>query len=173
MTSEPGNISALFIRRPVATILIMVGALILGAVSFSYLPIASLPTVERPTIGVWGGLPGASPITVATTVAQPLEAQLGTIPGVVEMSSYSTTGGTWIALQFDLRKDIDAAGEEVQAAINAASPNLPTALSFPPSYYKSNPAGFALAGLSFKSDVVPTSEIYQFVDGVIGPRLTH
>jgi multidrug efflux pump subunit AcrB len=134
------NLSRPFVHRPVGTLLLALGILLLGAVSYSKLPIASLPSVERPTIAVYAILPGASADTIASSLAQPLETQLGIIPGIVEMVSFSATGGTSIVIQFDLTKDIDAAAGEVQAAINAAAPNLPKDLPNPPYYVKANPA---------------------------------
>ncbi|MBI1775581.1 MAG: efflux RND transporter permease subunit [Proteobacteria bacterium] len=172
MSPAGWNISGPFIRRPVATILLMLGVLILGGVAYTRLPIAALPSVDRPTIGLWASLPGASADTVATALAQPLETQLGIIPGIVEMSSFSAMGGTSIVLQFDLRKDIDAAAGEVQAAINAAGPNLPKAWAWPPVYWKANPAGAPVIALALSSDVIPPGEIYQDADSVIGPKIS-
>ena len=166
------NISAPFINRPVATLLLTFAVLVLGAVAYQHLPIAALPAVDRPTIGVYAPMPGASADTVARALAQPLETKLGIIPGIVEMTSWSAMGGTQIILQFDLRKDIDAAAGEVMAAINAAGPNLPKAWGWPPRYYKANPAGFAVIALALTSDVIPASEIYEAADSVIGPKLS-
>ena len=103
------NVSAPWIRRPVATTLIAIGILLVGIVAYLRLPIAALPSVDRPTIGVWAGLPGASADTIASALAQPLERQIGTIPGIVEMRSFSATGGTQLTVQFALDKNIDAA----------------------------------------------------------------
>ena len=165
------SITAQFILRPVATSLLMAGVLLLGMVAYARLPIASLPAVERPTIEVYAPFPGASPNTVATSLAQPLERTIGLIPGVVEMSSYSGMGGASIVTQFDLSVDVDTAAGAVQAAINAAGPDLPKG-PWPPVYWKSNPAGFAVISLALTSDVVPAGEVYDLADGVISPKLS-
>ena len=165
------SVTAQFILRPVATSLLMAGVLLLGMVAYARLPIASLPAVERPTIEVYAPFPGASPTTVATSLAQPLERTIGLIPGVVEMSSYSGMGGASIVTQFDLSVDVDTAAGAVQAAINAAGPDLPKG-PWPPVYWKSNPAGFAVISLALTSDVLPAGEIYDLADGVIAPKLS-
>ena len=164
--------AALFILRPVATSLLMIGVLLLGLTAFARLPIASLPAVDRPTIIVNAPLPGASPTTVATALAQPLESSIGLLPGIVEMSSFSATGGTEIVVQFDLATELDAAAGAVQAAISAAGPNLPKSYGWPPSYFKANPAGFPVIALALTSDTVPASEVYDDADGVISPKLS-
>lgn len=166
------NLSAPFIRRPAGTLLLALGTLMLGAVCYSKLPIASLPAVERPTISVSADLPGASADTVASTLCQPLERQLGIIPGIVEMAAFNATGGTQIAIQFVLEKDIDAAAAEVQAAINAAGPYLPTDLPFPPTYRKVNPGGFAVMALALTSDVLTPGDVYKFADSVLVQKLS-
>ncbi len=166
------NLSRPFILRPVATTLLSIGTLLLGLVAFALLPIASLPAVERPTIGVWASLPGASADTVARGVAQPLEAQLGVIPGIVEMSSFSAAGGTEITLQFRLGVDIDAAASAVQAAISAAGPNLPKDLPRPPGYWKANSGGFSIMALALTSETTPASEIYDYADRVVAQQLS-
>ena len=166
------NLAAPFIRRPVATILLMIGIVLLGIVAYVRLPIASLPAVDRPTIVVWAPLPGGSPATVATALAQPLERQLATIPGIIEMTSYSSTGGTQIVIQFDLSKDIDDAAGAVRAAINAAGPYLPKAFGWPPIYYKANPAAASVIALALTSDVIPPGEIYDYADSVLSPKLS-
>ncbi|MDR3517457.1 MAG: efflux RND transporter permease subunit [Azospirillaceae bacterium] len=166
------NLSAPFIARPVATLLIMLGVLLLGAVAYRALPIAALPSVERPTISLWAPLPGASAATVATALAQPLEHQLGLIPGIVEMASYSGSGGVSITIQFDLDTDIDSAGEAVQAAINAAGPDLPKNYGWPPTYSKANPSGSAVIALALTSDTVPAGALYDAADAVLSPKLS-
>src|SRR5881227_3883505 len=128
------NIAAPFIRRPVATTLLTIALALVGAVAFRFLPVAALPTVEFPTIQVSARLPGASPETMAASVATPLERQFGRIAGVTEMTSSSGLGSSSITLQFDLSRDIDAAGRDVQAAINAARGNLPANLPGNPTY---------------------------------------
>jgi multidrug efflux pump subunit AcrB len=166
------NLSRPFVHRPVATLLLALGILLLGSVSYSRLPIASLPAVERPTIAIYAVLPGASPDTIATSLAQPLESQLGLIPGILEMASFSATGGTSIFVQFDLTKDIDAAANQVQAAINAAAPNLPKDLPAPPYYVKANPGGFSVIALALSSDVLPAGDVYDLADSVVVQKLS-
>jgi multidrug efflux pump len=166
------NLSLPFVQRPVATLLLALGILLLGAVSYSRLPIASLPAVERPTIAVYAVLPGASSDTIASSLAQPLETQLGLIPGIIEMAAFSATGGASIVIQFDLTKDIDTAAGEVQAAINAAAPNLPPDLPSPPYYVKANPGGFSVIALALNSDVLPAGEVYDYADSVVVQKLS-
>ena len=165
------SVTAQFILRPVATSLLMAGVRLLGMVAYARLPIASLPAVERPTVEVYAPFPGASPVTVATSLAQPLERTIGLIPGVVEMSSYSGMGGASVVTQFDLSVDLDTAAGAVQAAINAAGPDLPKA-QWPPVYWKSNPAGFAVIVLALTSDILPAGEVYDLADSVISPKLS-
>src|SRR5579862_8661072 len=132
------NISAPFIRRPVATALLSIAIFLAGAVAFRLLPVSPLPQVDFPTISVSASLPGASPETMASAVATPLERQFGRIAGVTEMTSSSSLGSTSVTLQFDLDRNIDAAARDVQAAINAARGYLPANLPANPSYWKSN-----------------------------------
>src|SRR5712691_8527836 len=134
------NLSAPFIDRPVATTLLTIGLALTGAAAFRLLPVAPLPQVDFPTISVQASLPGASPETMAATVATPLERALGRIAGVTEMTSSSSLGSTRITLQFDLSRDIDGAARDVQAAINAARTLLPSSLPNNPTYRKANPA---------------------------------
>src|SRR6478672_11397702 len=133
------NLSALFIARPVATTLLTIGLALAGAAAFFLLPVSPMPNVDYPTISVSAQLPGASPETVATSVATPLERHLGTIAGVSEMTSQSSVGSARVTLQFDLDRDIDGAARDVQAAINAARALLPSGLPSNPSYRKVNP----------------------------------
>jgi HAE1 family hydrophobic/amphiphilic exporter-1 len=135
-----GGISAPFIRHPIATSLLMVGILFIGIVAYPSLPIAPLPQVDFPTIQVSAQLPGASPETMASAVAQPLETQFAQIAGVSQMTSTSTLGSTSITIQIDLDRNIDAASNDVPAAINAAGGQLPNNLPSPPTYRKVNPA---------------------------------
>ncbi|MBV8184923.1 MAG: efflux RND transporter permease subunit, partial [Hyphomicrobiales bacterium] len=135
-----GGISAPFIRHPIATSLLMIGILFVGLVAYPRLPVAPLPQVDFPTIQVSASLPGASSETMASAVAQPLETQFAQIPGVAQMTSTSVIGSTSITLQFDLERNIDAAANDVQAAINAAGGQLPKNLPTPPTYRKINPA---------------------------------
>src|SRR5258705_2191130 len=134
------NFSATFIRRPIATALLMAALFLVGAVAYPLLPVAPLPQVDFPTIVVTGSLPGASPETMASNVAQPLERQLSQIPGVTQMTSLSALGTSSITVQFDLNRNIDAAAQDIQSAINAAGGQLPTNLPSPPTYRKVNPA---------------------------------
>ncbi|HEY3148329.1 MAG TPA: efflux RND transporter permease subunit, partial [Dongiaceae bacterium] len=126
------NISTPFIRRPIATSLIMLGVLLAGAATFPFLPVAPLPQIDFPTISVSASLPGASPETMAATVATPLEQQLAQIPGVSQMTSTSLLGNTTVTVQFDLDRNIDGAAQDVQSAINAAAGQLPKDLPRPP-----------------------------------------
>src|SRR5438105_4282157 len=134
------NISAPFIRRPVATSLLSMGLFLFGALAFPFLPLATLPEVEYPTITVFANLPGASPETMATAVATPLERMFGRIAGITQMTSTSQLGSTNITMQFDLDRNVDSAARDVQAAINAARGQLPANLPTNPSWRKVNPA---------------------------------
>src|SRR5437773_3174330 len=134
------NLSAPFIDRPVATTLLTIGLALAGAAAFRLLPVSPLPQVDFPTISVSASLPGASPETMAATVATPLERSLGRIAGVTEMTSNSSLGSSQVTLQFELSRDIDGAARDVQAAINAARSLLPTGLPSNPTYRKVNPA---------------------------------
>jgi hydrophobe/amphiphile efflux-1 (HAE1) family protein len=165
------NISAPFIRRPVATSLLMAGTILLGIVAYARLPIASLPSVERPTVAVYAPFPGATPNTVATALAQPLERNIGLIPGIAEMYSYIGMGGASIVIQFDLSKKLDAAAGAVQAAIKGAAPDLPKG-PWPPYYWKANPSGFAVIALALTSDVTPMGDVYYFADSIVSPKLS-
>jgi hydrophobe/amphiphile efflux-1 (HAE1) family protein len=160
------------ILRPVATTLLAAGVLMLGVVAYMHMPIAALPSVDRPTIGIWAGLPGASADTIATALAQPLERQVGIIPGIAEMGSFSATGGTQITVQFDLARDIDAAATAVLAAINTAGPNLPKDLPQPAVYWKANPSGWAVIAISLTSDTVEPKVMYDYADSVIAQKLS-
>jgi hydrophobic/amphiphilic exporter-1 (mainly G- bacteria), HAE1 family len=135
-----GSISAPFIRYPIATSPLMVGVLFVGIVAYPKLPVAPLPQVDFPTIQVSALFPGASPETMASSVAQPLETQFAQIPGVAEMTSTSSLGSTAITIQFDLDRNIDGASSDIQSAINAASGQLPKNLPTPPTYREVKPA---------------------------------
>src|SRR3974390_772002 len=148
------NISAPFIARPVATTLLTLGIALAGILAFSKLPVAPLPQVDVPTITVNAQLPGASPETVATTVAAPLERHLGPIANVTEMTSSSGVGQTRITLQFGLDRDIDGAARDVQAAINASRVDLPTSLRTNPTYRKVNPADAPILILALTSQTL-------------------
>jgi hydrophobe/amphiphile efflux-1 (HAE1) family protein len=166
------NISRPFIERPVATTLLMAGVALIGIVAFPFLPVAPLPQVDFPTILVSAQLPGASPEIMASSVAQPLETQFSQIPGVSQMTSTSVLGSTQITLQFDLDRNIDAAGQDVQSAIDAAGGQLPKNLPAPPSYRKVNPADNAILILAVHSDVLPITEVDNYAETVIAQQLS-
>jgi multidrug efflux pump len=165
------NFSAPFIRRPVATSLITIAIFLSGAVAFRFLPVAPLPQVDFPTISVGASLPGASPETMASAVATPLERQFGRIAGVTQMTSSSGLGSTGITLQFDLNRDINAAARDVQAAINAARNQLPVDLPGQPTYRKVNPADAPIMILALTSDNFPPSQIYDAADSILAQKL--
>ena len=165
-------IGAACIRRPVATLLLSLGVLLLGVIAYVRLPIAALPSVDRPSISVYAGLPGASPETMASSVGIPLERRLGIIPGIAEMASIATPSGQEIDIQFTLEKTLDSAGAAVQAAINAALPDLPHDLPAPPTYYKADPGGVAMIVLAFTSDVLAPGDVYDFADSVVAQKMS-
>jgi multidrug efflux pump len=165
------NFSAPFIRRPVATTLLTIAIFLSGAVAFKFLPVAPLPRIDFPTIAVGAGLPGASPETMASNVAAPLERHLGHISGVTQMTSSSTYGSTSVVLQFDLNRDINAAARDVQAAINAARSQLPADLPGQPGYRKINPADAPILLLSLTSTNVKPAEIYDAADSILAQKL--
>src|SRR5215468_7090917 len=147
------NLSEPFVRRPVATTLLSVAVALAGAVAFGLLPVSPLPQVDFPTISVNASLPGASPETMASSIATPLERQFGRIAAVTEMTSSSSLGSTSITLQFDLDRNIDAAARDVQAAINAVRGYLPSNLPSNPTYKKVNPADSPILLIALTSDV--------------------
>jgi len=165
------NFSAPFIRRPVATSLVTIAILLSGAIAFRFLPVAPLPQVDMPTIGVGASLPGASPETMASAVATPLERQFGRISGVTQMTSSSTLGSTGISLQFDLNRDINAAARDVEAAINAARSQLPADLPSQPTYRKINTADSPVIFLSLTSDTIPIGQIYDASDSILAQKI--
>src|SRR5499427_4835091 len=165
------NFSAPFIRRPVATSLITIAIALSGIVAFRFLPVSPLPQVDFPTISVMSGLPGASPETMASAVATPLERQFGRIAGVTQMTSSSSLGQTNITLQFDLTRDINAAARDVQASINAARSQLPADLPGQPNYRKVNPAESPTLILSLTSTNIKSSEIYDAADSIVAQKL--
>jgi multidrug efflux pump len=165
------NVSAPFIRRPVATTLLTVAIALAGAISFQQLPVAPLPQVEFPTIMVSASLPGASPETMASAVAMPLERMFGRIAGVTEMTSASGLGSTQVTLQFDLSRSIDSAARDVQAAINAARGQLPADLPNNPNYRKVNPADAPILLMSLTSDTLPPSRLYDAAATILQQEL--
>ena len=165
------NISAPFIKRPIGTSLLAAALLMAGALAFRFLPVAPLPQVEFPVIQVSAGLPGASPETMASAVATPLERQFGRIAGINQMTSTSQLGSTGIVLQFDLNRNIDAAGRDVQAAINAARSQLPANLPGNPNYRKVNPADAPILILALTSDIVTLPRMYDAADSILSQKL--
>ena len=165
------NLSALFIRRPVMTTLVMAGILIFGVVGYTLLPVSDLPNVDYPTISVNASLAGASPETMASAVATPLEKQFSTIAGVDAMTSSSGLGSTSITLQFALDRDIDAAAQDVQAAIASTLRSLPTGIT-PPSYQKVNPADQPILFLVLSSPVMALSELNEYAENVLAQRIS-
>jgi multidrug efflux pump len=166
------HLSAPFIKRPVATSLLSVALLLAGSVAYSVLPVASLPDVDFPVIGVGAGLPGGSPETMASAVATPLERQFGRIAGVNQMTSSSSLGSASVTLQFDLNRNIDAAARDVQACINAARSQLPSYLPQNPSYRKANPAEAPILILTLTSDVIPKPQIYDVADSILAQKIS-
>ncbi len=166
------SLSSPFIRRPIATILLTIGVALTGIGAFFALPVAPLPQVDFPTISVSASLPGASPETMASSVAAPLERRLGTIAGVTEMTSSSSTGSARITLQFELSRDIDGAASDVQAAINAARVDLPATLRSNPTYRKMNPADAPVMVLALTSKTRSPAEIYDAVSNVVQQRMS-
>src|SRR3989442_5907139 len=165
------NISAPFIKRPIGTSLLAAALLMAGALAFNFLPVAPLPQVEFPVIQMQASLPGASPETMASAVATPLERQFGRIAGVNQMTSSSQIGSTSIALQFDLNRNIDGAGRDVQAAINAARSQLPSYMPGNPTYRKVNPADAPILILSLTSDTITLPQMYDAADSVLSQKL--
>jgi multidrug efflux pump len=166
------NLSELFIRRPVATTLLMVGLLLAGLAGFHQLPISALPEVDYPTIVVATSLPGASAETMASSVTTPLERQFGQVPGLTLMTSVSSAGSSQITLQFDLDRPIDAAEQDVQAAINVASSVLPRTLPTPPTYSKSNPADTPILTLAVSSDSMPLPDVNDYADSILAQKIS-
>jgi hydrophobe/amphiphile efflux-1 (HAE1) family protein len=166
------SISTPFIRRPIGTSLIMAAILLIGIAAYPLLPVAPLPRVDFPTIQVTGKFPGASPETMASTVAQPLERQFAQIAGVAQMTSVSVLGQTQITIQFDLARGIDAAAQDVQAQINAAAGQLPKNLPSPPTYYKVNPSDSPILILAVQSDEVPMIEVDDYADNILAQQIS-
>jgi hydrophobe/amphiphile efflux-1 (HAE1) family protein len=166
------NLSEPFIRRPVATSLLMAAIGFVGLVAFPFLPVAPLPQVDFPTITVTATLQGASAETMAASVAAPLERQFGQIPGVAQMTSMSTLGATSIVIQFELNRNIDSAGQDVQAAITVAGRTLPQQMTAPPSYKKINPADSPILMLSVQSDVFPIYIVNDYADNFMAQQIS-
>ena len=166
------NLSEIFVRRPVMTLLVMLGILTFGVVAYRQLPVAQLPNVDFPTIQVRAELPGASPETMAAAVATPLEKQFSTIAGVDQMTSSSTQGTTQVTLQFALDRDIDAAAQDVQTAISLARRQLPSDMSVPPSYRKVNPADMPIFYLAVTSDTLPLYRVNEYAETLMAQRIS-
>jgi HAE1 family hydrophobic/amphiphilic exporter-1 len=167
-----GGFSEIFIRRPVATTLLMLALFLVGVVAYPQLPVAPLPQIDFPTITVSAQLPGASPETMATSVAQPLERQFAQIAGVSQMTSVSSLGSTAITIQFVLDRNIDAAANDVQGAINAAGGQLPKNMPTPPTYRKTNPSDTPILILSVTSDVEPIVDVDDIAENILAQRMS-
>src|SRR5579884_1678888 len=161
-----------FIRRPVMTTLVMMGILLAGVIGFRQLPVSDLPNVDYPTINISASLPGASPETMASAVATPLEKQLSTIAGVDSMSSVSSLGSVSITVQFSLDRNIDAAAQDVQSAIAQAARQLPPNMPSPPTYRKVNPADFPIVFLAMSSDTLPLSEVDNYAENLLAEEIS-
>jgi hydrophobe/amphiphile efflux-1 (HAE1) family protein len=166
------NISAPFIRRPIATALLMVGLLVGGLVAYPLLPVAALPNVNYPTLQVTAQLPGADPQTMASSVATPLELQFGEIPGLTQMTSASALGYTQITLQFDLNRQIDGTVSDTLSAINAATPYLPIGMPYPPTIRKVNPADTPILVLGLTSDTLPLTTVDAYAENILLQKIS-
>ena len=166
------HLSAIFIKRPIATSLLMLGIALFGVIAYRALPVSDLPNVDFPTLNVGAGLPGGDPGTMASAVASPLERQFTTIAGLDEMTSSSAAGSTNVTLQFDLGRDIDSAAVDVQTAIAAVMPLLPAGMPAPPSFRKFNPADQPVMFLGLTSDVVPMYVLDDYAENLIAPRIS-
>lgn len=166
------KITESFIHRPIMTTLVMVAILLFGVMGYRFLPVNDLPCIDFPTIQVSASLPGASPETIASSVATPLEKQFSSIPGLDSMSSSNSLGTTQITLQFDLKRDIDAAALDVQSAISAASRSLPLEMPAPPSYRKVNPTDLPIMYISLTSPILPLSTVHEYAETLIAQRVS-
>jgi len=166
------NVSEIFIKRPIATSLLMAGIALIGVISYTGLPVSDLPAVDYPTVQVQANLPGGDPATMAATVASPLERQFTTIAGVDEMTSSSSAGNTNITMSFDLDRNIDSAVVDVQTAIAAAMPLLPSTLTSPPSFRKQNPADQPILMLNLTSSTLSMAAVDEFAENVLAPRIS-
>ncbi len=166
------NVSRIFIERPIGTALLAIGLFIVGAVAYVFLPVASMPSIDFPTVRITATRPGADPVTMASSVASPLERRLGEIAGVSELTSTSSLGSTSIAMQFDLNRNIDGAARDVQAALNSATADLPSDLPQVPTYRKMNPSASPILILALTSKTMTTSDIYDTADTTIAQRIS-
>ena len=165
------NLSEPFIRRPIATALLMATVAFVGIAAFPFLPIASLPQIDFPTIQVTASLAGASAETMAVSVATPLERQLSQIPGITQLTSLSTVGATQVVIQFDLSRNIDSAAQDVQSAISIAGKTLPLAMTLPPTYRKVNPADPPILILGARSATLPLTRINEYLDSFLAQQI--
>ena len=161
-----------FIQHPIGTVLLTVGLVLLGIIAYPMIPIAPMPEVDLPTMQVNASLPGASPETMASAVATPLEVQLSAVPGIREMTSNSSLGTTTIALQFELTKNIDVAAQEVQAAINAAAGRLPSEMPSLPTWKKGNPNDSPILALRMQSELMPLTELSDLAETSVARKLS-
>ena len=166
------NLSAPFIRKPIATALLMVAIVLLGVIGYRLLPVAALPSVNFPTIQVIAQLPGGDPQTIASSVATPLERQFGQIPGLSQMSSSSALGYSQITLQFGRGRTVDSAAQDVQGAINATSGQLPPNLLNPPIYRKVNPADTPILLIALTSDTIPLTKVSDYANSILAQKLS-
>src|SRR6202142_4470736 len=166
------NISETCIRRPVLTTLMTASLIVFGAFAYRLLPVAALPAVDFPTIQITAQLPGASPETMAASVASPIERQLSTISGISSMSSSSALGIAQITIQFDLGRNIDGAALDVQTALATAAKNLPIEMTTPPSFRKVNPGDFPVLYVSLRSDTIPLSQIDDYAETLLAPQIS-
>jgi HAE1 family hydrophobic/amphiphilic exporter-1 len=166
------NLPSLCIRRPVMTALVTTAIAIFGLMAYQRLPVSDLPNVDFPTISISASLPGASPETMAASVATPLEQQFSSIAGIDSMTSTSTLGGTQITLQFNLDRDVDGAAQDVQSAIASVQRRLPRDMPDPPSFRKSNPADDPIMLLAISSATVPLSEVNEYAETILAQRIS-
>src|SRR2546422_3231226 len=166
------NLSEIFIRRPIARSVLMAGIALFGVVAYRGLPVSELPQVDYPTLNVSASLPGGDPVTMASSVASPLERQFTTIAGLDSMTSRSSAGSTNVTLQFDLGRDIDSATVDVQTAIAAVMPLLPAGMTSAPSFRKNNPADQPIMTLNLTSNTLPMSVLDDYAETMIAPRIS-
>src|SRR2546426_11963665 len=166
------NVTEIFIRRPVMTTLVMLGIVIFGVAGYRALPVSDLPNVDFPTIQVNAQLPGASPETIAASVATPLERQFTTIPGLDSMTSNSVRGSTSVTLQFSLERPLDSAAQDVQAAIAVVTRRLPVGMPFPPTLQQVHPADMPILFLALNSPTLPLSDVDEYAETLIAQRIS-
>src|SRR6266571_4074316 len=171
MPADHVSLTSLFIKRPVMTTLLMIGIFVFGIVSYRHLPMSDLPTVESPSIGVGASLPGASPETMAAIVATPLEKAFSAIPGIDEITSGSSLGSTNVNLTFALDRDVEAAAQDVNAAIGRTLPFLPSTI-LPPNYHKQNAASQPILAIALTSNIVSLQQLDEYAQTTIAQRLS-